>query len=76
MDDEVELLVSALRAHLARHPQAADKLAGICRRWIPQDKAYPPEAVREAIEMLVRLGEVQPRTAPEGSIIYTKRGRD
>ena len=74
-DEEIGPLANALRAYLAEHPQATDTLNGVCQWWIPRDKAYSPDTVMRAIQMLVHLEEVEQRPGSDGRIMYRKRPR-
>lgn len=67
------VIVEAVRHYLARHPDAADSPEGILRWWLPKElQQVPIDLLRQALETLVASGEVQSRTLPDGTRLYTR----
>ncbi len=62
---------SAILAHLARHPLAADTEQGIAQWWLgPMGVDVPLADVRQALEALLRDGRIERATLPDGRAIF------
>ena len=57
---------SAILAHLARHPLAADTEQGIAQWWLGSQGVD----VRQALEALQREGRIERATLPDGRAIF------
>jgi Fe2+ or Zn2+ uptake regulation protein len=68
--DPPDAVVLALLAYLARHPQAADTLAGVARWWVGDDCRYSLEQVRRALDQLVEGGELRRERLADGTDWY------
>ncbi len=63
-------LVRLLLDYLARHPQAADSLAGVARWWVGEDSPYGLEQVRAALARLVDHGLLRHERLADGTDWY------
>lgn len=73
MGQEIELLCDALRRYLAKHPDAADSLEGICQWWLPETlRGTSPVLLQTAMEALVVTGEMRRVLLPDGSELYAR----
>ncbi len=62
---------SAILAHLARHPLAADTEQGIAQWWLgSQGVDVPLVDVLMALEALQREGRIERATLPDGRAIF------
>jgi hypothetical protein len=73
--DEVrQRLAELIVRYLAKRPNAADSLEGICDWWIPKQKLVEARKdVQEALDLLVKSGQVQAETTADGRILYRAR---
>lgn len=61
----------AVIAYLARHPSAADSLAGICGWWLPAlGVEAGPDVVEPVLEALVAGRKLERITGVDGTVIY------
>jgi Fe2+ or Zn2+ uptake regulation protein len=65
-----DVVVMALLDYLARHPQAADTLAGVARWWVGDDSRYSLEQVRHALDRLVDGGALRRERLADGTDWY------
>jgi hypothetical protein len=72
-DADLERVASAISAHLANNPRAADTVEGVLQWWLGGElAAMRREVVEAALEWLVARGVVMRRTKTDKVVIYCK----
>lgn len=70
---DVERVAEAIRAYLAKHPDAADSVEGVARWWLPVIGLLADiESTEAALVLLARRGLVQRLRAPDGRVMYSR----
>ncbi|MES2717464.1 MAG: hypothetical protein V4795_16990 [Pseudomonadota bacterium] len=67
-----QLLIDAIQAYLARHPQAADSADGVARWWLVHGAAAPTRLqVEQALATMVRAGLLRRVDLPDGTVLFS-----
>jgi hypothetical protein len=61
-----------IKRYLAKHPGAADTVAGICDWWLP---GVPEPLVQRALDELMSEGLVKRHEVPGGRPVYSRATR-
>jgi hypothetical protein len=72
----IDALADRIRRYVHEHPNAADTVDGVAAWWLSGSAESDwLRRVHDAIELLVRQGEVSRRTLGDGTVIY-ERNKD
>lgn len=73
---DIEKLAAQIVEYFARHPHAADTLAGIQSWWLAGGATHASSRdVERAVQILERCGTLEARTLPDGTRIFTRARR-
>jgi hypothetical protein len=70
-------IAADLRAHCADHPNAVDTVEGVRRWWLRTSSRHGgvgPEAVEQALLMLVADGTIYRRALTDGTVLFFALG--
>ena len=75
-EKQVEIVAREISRYLEEHPNAADSVEGIAEWWLLRQRFDDTVGlVQQAIESLVKQGQVEKVVGHSGKVIYAKSGR-
>ena len=72
--ERVSIAKAGILRYLAQHPKASDSVLGIHRWWLSEPGLAELD-VLAAVEQLVREGQLEVRSLPDGSRVYAAHQR-
>lgn len=69
---EMDSVTEEIARYMRQRGKAADTLEGITHWWLLRQRLYEGrQQVEHAVDYLCRIGVVESRTLPDGSVVYS-----
>jgi hypothetical protein len=68
----VQALADSILRYVTAHPSACDTADGICDWWVRRQRYDDAKgAVTEALDLLIRRGDIESRVGPDGQVLFS-----